>query len=202
MSKIKSIYENGIDKVWYDSSNIVYSECDDLLNSLKRLKIVFKGGRSYLYFDVNVNDYLLFRENPSQGSALTRYIKQYKFQQVEDTDIDKLKQELEEIIEKEQQLNDKKALFGKLEEISNNIVTLTNNFKKHDLTNNELSYVSYFINKIIKDLAITNFSEKDINLLEITDKTNAIIESLKTEENDSLINDNLIKKVLKEKLLK
>ena len=65
MSKIKSFYCNDVDKVWYDSSNVLYSECDDITDGLKVLRVTFKNGRTYQYYDVNVHDYLLFREkNP------------------------------------------------------------------------------------------------------------------------------------------
>lgn len=75
MSRIFKIYENRIEKVWYESSNIIYSECDDVEDDLKTLRIVFKDGRQYQYDSVKVNDYLLFRENISQGKALNQFIK-------------------------------------------------------------------------------------------------------------------------------
>ena len=47
-------YVNQEDHVWYESSNIIYSKCYDTQNSkFKSLKIVFKGGRTYLYRDVD-----------------------------------------------------------------------------------------------------------------------------------------------------
>lgn len=94
MSKILNLYQDNIDKSWYDSSNIIYSECDDVLNGLKILKIVFKNGRTYKYFDVDVNDYLLFRENASQGKAFSKYILKYKCERVEDSDVNSLMDEL------------------------------------------------------------------------------------------------------------
>ena len=32
MSKIYNVYENKLDRTWYQSSNILYSECDDKEN--------------------------------------------------------------------------------------------------------------------------------------------------------------------------
>lgn len=199
MSKIKSVYNNGIDKVWYDSSNIIYSECDDVLNSLKTLILVFKNGRAYKYFDVNVNDYLLFRESESQGKAFTKLIKPYKFEKINDYDVNLIKSSLEEILNQDEELN-KEKLFNSIENISNDILKLTNDFKKCNLSDNELSYISYFVNKIIKDLSLFNFTNREINLLEITDKVDAILNELK-EKNKGLIDDLSTNKIIKEKLL-
>lgn len=99
MSKIYSHYENSIDRAWYDSSNILYSECDDIDDSLKTLRITFKNGRTYKYSDVNVNDYLLFRESSSQGSCFNRLIKGYKTERIEDKDVNLIQEELEKLKE-------------------------------------------------------------------------------------------------------
>lgn len=74
MSVILNTYRNNVDYTWYDSSNILYSECYDKDNDLKDLMIVFKGGRTYLYEKIDVNDYLMFRSDLSQGKALNKYI--------------------------------------------------------------------------------------------------------------------------------
>lgn len=74
MSKIFNYYADDVDKVWYNSSNVKYSECIDKEGELKTLKVVFSGGRQYQYKGVNVQDYLMFRENESQGKALSKYI--------------------------------------------------------------------------------------------------------------------------------
>ena len=49
MAKLFNYYsklnENtGIDKSWYQSSNVLYSECIDVEDELKTLKVVFKNG--------------------------------------------------------------------------------------------------------------------------------------------------------------
>ena len=97
MGKIFRLYENNVEKTWYDSSNVFYSECDDIEDSYKQLRVVFKDGRQYHYKDINVNDYLLFRENISQGKALNQFIKpKYEVQRLDDVNIDELKQLLHE----------------------------------------------------------------------------------------------------------
>jgi hypothetical protein len=89
-------YSDNVDRVWYDSSNIAYSECIDHDNELKTLKVVFKNGTQYLYEGVDVNQYLLFRENESQGKALNKYIKAngYKYTKLENADLKALDDEL------------------------------------------------------------------------------------------------------------
>lgn len=97
MAKIFGYYSNDLDKTWYSSSNIVYSECDDHDDKLKTLRIVFSNGTQYQYNNVNVNDYLLFRQAKSQGTGLNKFIKSrnYEYEKLENADIDKIKEELD-----------------------------------------------------------------------------------------------------------
>ena len=96
MSKKFNYYANDIDHAWYDSSNVVYSECIDHDDRLKTLKIVFSNGTQYQYDDVPVQDHLLFRESQSQGQALNRLIKggKYKYQKLDNVDLEVLNEEL------------------------------------------------------------------------------------------------------------
>lgn len=91
MSKIYNKYENDVDKTWYHSSNIIYSECDDKENELKTVRIFFSTGRVYEYKGVKVNDYLMFRESSSQGQALNKYIKTYECERLEDANVEDVK---------------------------------------------------------------------------------------------------------------
>ena len=96
MSRIFKIYDDRMERVWYESSNIVYSECDDIEDELKKLRIVFKDGRQYQYEDVKVNDYLLFRENLSQGKALNQFIKpSYLATRLNNVDVQLIKESME-----------------------------------------------------------------------------------------------------------
>ena len=101
MSKIFSYYEtkddgSGVEHAWYDSSNIKYTECIDEPNKLKKLKVVFTTGAQYQYNDVPVDQYLVFREDASQGKALNRLIKggKYEYSKLENADIGELDDEL------------------------------------------------------------------------------------------------------------
>lgn len=89
----------GIDKVWYKSSNIIYSECIDNKNDYKTLRVVFKNGQSYTYKKVDVNDYVMFVHgglDGSNGKALNKLIKpKYEFEKTEIYNVEDLNKELE-----------------------------------------------------------------------------------------------------------
>ncbi len=100
MSKIFGFYKEGsdgvgIDKCWFDSSNVKYCECVDKENERKTLRVVFNNGSQYEYKGVDVNHYLMFREDPSQGKALNKYIKgnKYDYEKLEDKDVALLTEE-------------------------------------------------------------------------------------------------------------
>lgn len=100
MGKILSIYSNNKDRAWFDSSNVLYAECDDKTNDLKEVKVVFKNGGTYLYHKVKVNDWLMFRESASIGKGFNAYIKPYEYEKVEsDISVDDIKNELSTILE-------------------------------------------------------------------------------------------------------
>ena len=96
MSKIFNFYANDVDKTWYQSSNIKFSECIDHDNDLKTLKVVFNNGTQYQYNKVDVRDYLLFKNDSSQGKALNHFIKGkgYEYEKLEDADTKTLEDEL------------------------------------------------------------------------------------------------------------
>ncbi len=90
-----------LDRAWFDSSNIVYSECDDNSDALKTLRIVFKKGDMYEYKDVDVKDYLMFIAgglDGSNGKAFFKFIKpKYEVKKLEPVDLEALKAEMEEL---------------------------------------------------------------------------------------------------------
>ena len=100
MGKILAIYKDNVDKAWYNSSNIVYSECIDKRDSLKEVKVTFRNGNEYSYLDVAVQDYLMFREDASQGKALNKLLKKYEFiKHEEKRDLEALNEELNNLLE-------------------------------------------------------------------------------------------------------
>ena len=108
MGKIVSVYKDNLDRVWYNSSNIFYSECDDKDNELKTLRITFKDGRTYEYKKVNVMDYLKFRELPSQGKAFNTLVKKYECERIDSKDISSLQKELDDLLEQAKEDNEEK----------------------------------------------------------------------------------------------
>lgn len=108
MSLIISKYDHDTltDKCWYDSSNIVYSEVLDKKDAYKDLKVTFKDGRTYLYKDLIVQDYLFFKNHDSQGKALNQYIAcnkggkpKYAFEKLDKVDLSLLENEKKLLIE-------------------------------------------------------------------------------------------------------
>lgn len=93
-----------VDRIWYKSSNIVYTECDDNENDYKTLRVTFKNGSTYQYNEIDVNDYVLFVHGGlygSNGKALNQFIKQkYNFEKLEDKDVSLLLKECENLLEK------------------------------------------------------------------------------------------------------
>lgn len=108
MSKICTIYKDSVDKAWFTSSNIVYSECIDKKDELKEVNVVFKNGTEYTYLDVAVQDYLMFREDVSQGKALNKVLKKYKYVKKEEKrDLELLNEEMNKVIETIQEVQNK-----------------------------------------------------------------------------------------------
>ena len=94
--------EKKLDRVWYDSSNIFYSECEDGDTEKKVLRVVFKNGATYQYHDVDVNDYVMFIAggiDNSNGKALNEFIKKKRcpYERIEDYDKGRLINEMNEI---------------------------------------------------------------------------------------------------------
>ena len=101
-------YLDNQDYTWYDSSNVLFSKCyDDPNSNTKTLKIVFKNGRTYIYKDVDINDYLTFKTAQSNGQAVnTSIIKKYKGVRISDTDVDKLTELREKFINDEKEISE------------------------------------------------------------------------------------------------
>lgn len=98
--------ESRIDKAWYDSSNIVYSECDDHINALKTLRIVFKTGDMYEYENVDVKDYVMFMAgglDGSNGKAFFKFIRgKYDGIKLSPVNLEELQEKMKELKNLEQ----------------------------------------------------------------------------------------------------
>lgn len=95
--------ETRTDKVWYESSNVVFSKfIENEFDNNGQLYVTFKNGATYHYKDVDmVTDYLLFKSggiDNSQGKTLNKQIKgKYEYERVGDMDVQLLKEELENL---------------------------------------------------------------------------------------------------------
>lgn len=94
--------EKRLDRAWYSSSNIIYSECDDHENDYKTLRVTFKNGACYEYYKVSVQDYLMFMHgglDGSNGKALNKFVKanQYEYKRIDDSDLTFINEELEKL---------------------------------------------------------------------------------------------------------
>lgn len=99
--KKKYLEKEKIQKVWYESSMIVYSEMkEDEYENKGDLTVVFKNGSAYVYKDVKLEDYILFiggGTDASQGKTLNKIIKgKYEYYRTDDRDLNKLNEELAE----------------------------------------------------------------------------------------------------------
>ena len=96
--------EKQLDRVWYDSSNVFYSECEDGDSAKKVLRVVFKNGATYQYHDVDVNDYVMFLAggtDNSNGKALNEFVKKKNcpYERIADSDKEQLIKEMNELKE-------------------------------------------------------------------------------------------------------
>lgn len=165
MSKIFDLYtkdkdDNDISRTWYQSSNIKYSECVDYNNQPKTLRVVFNNGTQYEYKNVDVNNFLLFRDAASQGKALNEYIKAkgYEYEKLENADLATLDGELTFRIEG--------GLFvdydGETLKVRNNKDEVVFN-KKTKINREALNDVCGVLSAIGKDVKLTTTEEFDNN---------------------------------------
>lgn len=97
-----NFYENNTDYTWYDSTNVLFSKCYDTKEDTKTVLIVFQNGRTYIYKNVDVNDYISFKNDPSTGKGVNTYIvKKYKGVRLSDTDLEKLDELKKQFTEQE-----------------------------------------------------------------------------------------------------
>ena len=94
---LKKVYnpEERVQKVWYDSSMIAYTEMiEDEFENKGDLHVTFKNSSTYIYKDVSLEDYILFiggGTDASQGKTFNKVIKsKYEFEKGENKDVQKL----------------------------------------------------------------------------------------------------------------
>jgi hypothetical protein len=112
---LKKVYDESTktQKVWYDSSMILYSEMvEDEYENKGNLYIVFKNGSKYVYKDVRFEDYILFLSggsDASQGKTLNKVIKnKYEYENLGSVNVQEI---LEEYNKKEEPESDKENTY-------------------------------------------------------------------------------------------
>lgn len=108
--KKKYIEDEKLQKIWYESSMILYTEMkEDEYENKGNLTVTFKNGATYIYFDVLFEDYLVFiggGTDASQGKALNKVIKnRYEYKRIDDRNIEEILTELNEPEEIDETLN-------------------------------------------------------------------------------------------------
>ena len=102
-----------VDRIWYDSTNLVYSECDDKIDDYKDLKVTFKNGDTYLYKKVDVNDYVLFVHggtDASNGKAFWKIIRpKYETEKIGRVELSELNEQMEFYKKKKAEILKKKG---------------------------------------------------------------------------------------------
>lgn len=108
---------NRIDKAWFESSNIVYSEFHEDANKNEGdLYVTFKNGATYKYKNVQITpDYVMFKHgglDGSHGKALNTHIKpKYEFEKMENKDVTSLLNERNEYVELQVKERKEKTYF-------------------------------------------------------------------------------------------
>lgn len=151
-------YIMSVDHCWYDSSNILYSECFDTQDDSPRdVKIVFKGGRTYLYKDVDAATYTLFRDSASQGSVFQTTIKNYPYERMEDVPTEGLERMKAEFQEMERQ--DERVVTLSINNETGEFVIKVNGVPMFEGMEGKVSVVNLFAS-----LGIVYSLEEDENL--------------------------------------
>ena len=103
---IKKVYDENTktQKVWYDSSMILYSEMvESETENSGDLYVTFKNGVTYKYNNVKFEDYVLLiggATDASHGKTLNKIIKsKYEYSKIGDADVEKINKELLEVID-------------------------------------------------------------------------------------------------------
>ena len=108
MSILRNEYdlERKIDKNWFNSSNVLYSEfAEDTSENKGVLTVVFKNGKQYIYKDVSYLDYMGFKRaslDDSNGKSFNNFIiKKYKGEKDGEANVSEIIARLDEPEEKE-----------------------------------------------------------------------------------------------------
>lgn len=159
------------EKVWYESSNIFYTEfIEDSQENKGDLFVTFKNGATYKYKDVKIApDYLMFKHgglDGSQGKALNKHIKpNYEYERVGDRDTAQLAEEKELCIK------------NKFEEIKNKTVFVSGH---RDITEDEFMRYKSEIASLLDEIPDALFVIGDYHGVDIMTQ-NFLVDELSLE---------------------
>lgn len=115
----KKIYEekSKTQKVWYDSSMMVYSEMvESDVDNVGELYVVFKNGWRYVYHKVRFEDYVLLLAggtDASQGKTLNKVIKnKYEYERLDDADLVAIENDFNKEDKKEEDISNTYFISG------------------------------------------------------------------------------------------
>lgn len=115
----KKIYEekSKTQKVWYDSSMMVYSEMvESDVDNVGELYVVFKNGWRYVYHNVKFEDYVLLLAggtDASQGKTLNKVIKnKYEYERLDDADLVAIENDFNKEDKKEEDISNTYFISG------------------------------------------------------------------------------------------
>ena len=92
---LNTFEEDGKIENLYDFTNVLASKYD---KTKRKLAVIFGSGQQYLYHDVTLEDYKKFVNDDSQGKAINKYIKKYKYEKAEQlVDVSIIKEQVEKI---------------------------------------------------------------------------------------------------------
>jgi hypothetical protein len=116
---LKKIYDEKTktQKVWYDSTMLLYSEMvENDEENCGNLFMTFKNGTTYVYKNVRFEDYILLLSggsDASQGKTLNKVIKSnYEYEKLGNADVAKIKAELNKTEEKEVDISNTYFISG------------------------------------------------------------------------------------------
>ena len=90
--------ENGSIECLYESSNILGSK---YITNEKKLAVIFKSGRQYVYSDVTYEEYRKFELSESQGKILNSVVKGHEYEKSSDIiDVTPMIEQINDIKEK------------------------------------------------------------------------------------------------------
>ena len=87
--------ENGSIECLYESSNVLGSK---YIKNEKKLAVIFKSGKQYVYSDITYEQYRKFESAESQGKVLNSLVKGHDYEKSPDTvDVTTMVEQVEEI---------------------------------------------------------------------------------------------------------